>query len=374
MMRRPSPWAPGAVLGLVCLSAACHGVAGRGDEARIEAVFAGFRSSVAPGLAVLVVQNGRTTFERGYGVGDLRTKRAIDGLTNFRLASVSKQFTAMAVMLLARDGRLAYDDRLTDVVPGFPDYGKAVTLRHLLTHTSGLPDYEDLMPKPPAGIPRGQIPQITDAGVLELLQRERRTKFPPGTRWEYSNSGYCVLAMVVERVSGKRFGTFLQDRVFTPLKMTRTLAYRKGGDEVAARAYGHSPTDAGWIETDQSATSATLGDGGIYSSLDDLAKWDAALRDHTLLGEKTMREALTPAAVPGPPVTGPDGQPVSYGFGWFLNPHNGHDRMWHYGETAGFRTTIQRFPKAGLTVVVLANRTDLVPTDYALKVADLLLR
>ena len=373
-MRRPSPWAPGAVLGLVCLSAACHGVAGRGDEARIEAVFADFRSSAAPGLAVLVVHDRKTVFERGYGVGDLRTKRAIDGLTNFRLASVSKQFTAMAVMLLAEDGRLSYDDRLTDVVPGFPDYGKAVTLRHLLTHTSGLPDYEDLMPKPPAGIPRGQIPQITDAGVLELLQRERRTKFPPGTRWEYSNSGYCVLAMVVEQVSGKRFGTFLQDRVFTPLKMTRTLAYQKGRNEVASRAYGHSPTDAGWTETDQSATSATLGDGGIYSSLDDLAKWDAALGNHTLLGEKTMREALTPAAVPGPPAAGPDGQPVSYGFGWFLNPHNGHDRMWHYGETAGFRTTIQRFPKAGLTVVVLANRTDLVPTDYALKVADLLLQ
>ena len=374
MMRRLSRRAPVALLAVICVGVACCGVASRDDMTRVEAVFEGFRSSAAPGLAVLVVRDGKVVFERGYGVGDLRTKRAIDGATNFRLASVSKQFTAMAVMLLAHDRRLAYDDCLTDVLPGFPEYGRAVTIRHLLTHTSGLLDYEDLMPKPAAGIPEGQIQQITDAGVLELLQRERRTKFPPGTRWDYSNSGYCVLAMVVETVSGKPFGTFLLERVFAPLTMTRTVAYQKGRNEVASRAYGHSRTDAGWTETDQSPTSGTLGDGGIYSSLDDLAKWDAALRDHTLLSEEEMREAVTPVAVGGEPATGPDGQPVSYGFGWFLNRHDGRERMWHYGETVGFRTTIQRFPKAGLTVVILANRNDLVPADYALKVADLLLQ
>ena len=363
-----------AVLALLGCGAACHGGAGEDAAARVETVFARFQSSAAPGLAVLVVRDGKRVFERGFGVTDLRTKRTIDGATNFRLASVSKQFTAMAIMLLAHDRRLAYDDGLTDVLPGFPDYGKAITIRRLLTHTSGLRDYEDLMPKPAAGGPDDPATQITDAGVLDLLKRERGTAFPPGSRWEYSNSAYCVLAMVVEHVSGKPFGTFLRERVFAPLMMTRTVAYQEGWNDVSSRAYGHTQTDTGWKETDQSATSATLGDGGIYSSLDDLGKWDAALREHTLLGEVEMREALAPAVVRGPAAVGPDGRPVSYGFGWFLNPHHGHDRMWHYGETVGFRTTIQRFPQAGLTVIVLANRTDLVPAEYALKVADLFLQ
>jgi CubicO group peptidase (beta-lactamase class C family) len=363
-----------AGLALFGFGAACHGGAGGDAAARVETVFARFQSSAAPGLAVLVVRDGKTVFERGYGVTDLRTMRVIDGATNFRLASVSKQFTAMAIMLLAHDHTLAYDDRLADVLPGFPGYGRAITIRHLLTHTSGLRDYEDLMPKPAADVPDSESQQITDAGALELLKRERGTTFPPGSRWEYSNSAYCVLAMVVEHVSGKPFGTFLRERVFAPLKMTRTVAYQKGWNDVSSRAYGHTPTDTGWKETDQSPTSATLGDGGIYSSLDDLAKWDAALREHTLLGEVEMREALTPAVVQDPAAIGPDGQPVRYGFGWFLNPHSGHDRMWHYGETVGFRTTIQRFPKAGLTVIILANRSDVVPTDDALKVADLFLQ
>jgi CubicO group peptidase (beta-lactamase class C family) len=373
MRHRTSLGLAGAVLAAVGLGAAGRGAAGQDVASRVDAVFARFRSATEPGVAVLVVRDGRTVIERGYGVADLRTKRALDGATNFRLASVSKQFTAMAVMLLVHDRKIGYNDRLADVLPGFPEYGKAITIRQLLTHTSGLLDYEDLMPTPAAGGPEDRVPQITDAGALELLKRERGTRFPPGSRWEYSNSGYCVLAMVVERVSGRPFGSFLEDRVFGPLKMSRTLAYVKGRNEVASRAYGHTLTDAGWKETDQSPTSATLGDGGIYSSLDDLAKWDAALRAHTLLGETEMREALTPVVVPGG-ASGPDGKPVSYGFGWFLDPRNGLNRMWHYGETVGFRTTIQRFPTAGLTIVVLANRTDLVPADYALTVADLLLQ
>jgi CubicO group peptidase (beta-lactamase class C family) len=372
--RRPRLAATVTVLALFGFGAACRGGAGQDAAARVESVFSRFQSRAAPGLAVLVVRNGETVFERGYGVTDLRTKRAIDGATNFRLASVSKQFTAMAIMLLAHDHKLAYDDRLADVLPGFPAYGRAITIRHLLTHTSGLRDYEDLMPKPAADVPDGERQQITDAGALELLKRERGTTFPPGSRWEYSNSAYCVLAMVVEHASEEPFGTFLRERIFAPLKMTRTVAYQKGWNDVSGRAYGHAQTDTGWKETDQSPTSATLGDGGTYSSLDDLAKWDAALREHTLLGEVEMREALTPAVVQGPAAIGPDGRPVSYGFGWFLNPHHGHDRMWHYGETAGFRTTIQRFPKAGLTVIILANRNDVVPTEYALKVADLFLQ
>ena len=341
---------------------------------KVDAIFDDFKSSDAPGLAVLVVKDGKKVFERGYGVSDLRTKEKIGAETNFRLASVSKEFTAMAIMLLVHDHKLSYSDRLNDIFPGFPKYGKAITIEQLLTHTSGLLDYEDLMAKQFGNIPDEQIPQIKDAGVLELLKKEKTTKFVPGTKWDYSNSAYCVLAMVVEKVSEKPFGLFLAERIFRPLKMDHTIAYEKGKNEVTSRAYGHTKTDAGWKETDQSSTSATLGDGGIYTSLEDMAKWDAGLREHALLSEKEMVVALVPVTVGGKPTTEPDGKPVSYGFGWFLDAYKGHPRMWHYGETVGFRTTIQRFPKDGLTVVVLANRVDLVPAEYALRVADLYLQ
>jgi CubicO group peptidase (beta-lactamase class C family) len=340
---------------------------------QIDELFAGLKSTNAPGAAVLVLENGRAVFTRGYGVIDLRSLRKIDAHTNFRLASCTKQFTAMAIMLLVHDGRLRYEDRLSDVFPEFPGYGKFITIRNLLNHTSGLLDYEDLMQKPSAGNPAEEIPQIKDAGVLELLKQQKTTKFHPGTKWDYSNSGYAVLAMVVQKVSGQSFGDFLQNRIFAPLKMNATVAYEKGKNTVSNRAFGHTHESSAWHEMDQSSTSAVLGDGGVYSSLDDLAKWDQALARHTLLSEAEMRPAITPVQVSDGSVQEPDGTPAAYGFGWFLNSYKGHPRMWHYGETVGFRTTIQRVVKDKLTIIVLCNRDDLVPANLALKIADLFL-
>jgi CubicO group peptidase (beta-lactamase class C family) len=338
---------------------------------QIDSIFASLKSSNAPGAAVLVVCNGQPVFRRGYGVTDLRTMHPIDAQTNFRLASFTKQFTAASIMLLVRDGKLHYDDHLTDIFPEFPAYGRSITVRNLLNHTSGLPDYEDILMKQYPSTPEEKIPQILDAGVLKLLEQQTSGNFAPGSKWEYSNSGYAVLAMIVEKVSGKSFGKFLQERIFTPLKMTHTLAYEKGKNEVPHRAYGHSKIDGVWQETDQSPTSAVLGDGGIYSSLDDLAKWDRALREHTLLSEEEMRPALTPVQPRDGPPKSPEGKPVSYGFGWFLDPYQSRKRMSHDGNTIGFRTTIQRFPGEQLTVIVLANRADLDPQALALKVVDL---
>ncbi|HKH97547.1 MAG TPA: serine hydrolase domain-containing protein [Candidatus Sulfotelmatobacter sp.] len=340
---------------------------------QIDAIFSSLRSTTAPGAAVLVVRNGRPVFRRGYGVTDLRTLHPIDAKTNFRLASFTKQFTAACIMLLARDGKLRYDDHLTAFFPEFPAYGKAITVRNLLNHTSGLEDYGEILMKQYPDTPPEKVPQILDAGVLKLLEQQTSGRFAPGTKWEYSNSGYAMLAMIVEKVSGKSFGQFLQERIFTPLKMKNTLAYEKGKDEVPHRAYGHTNEKDGWHETDQSPTSAVLGDGGIYSSLDDLAKWDRALREHTLLSAVEMQPALTPVQPTGNPTMFPDGTAPSYGFGWFLDPHQGHKRMSHDGGTIGFRTTIQRFPDDNLTVIVLANRTDINPEELALKVADLYL-
>jgi len=343
---------------------------------QIDAIFAPLKSANAPGAAVLVVRNGQPVFRRGYGVTDLRTLHPIDARTNFRIASFSKQFTAACIMLLVRDGKLHYDDHLTDFFPEFPAYGKSITVRNLLNHTSGLPDYEDILTRQYPTTPDDQIPQVHNPAVLKLLEQQTAAKFPAGSKWEYSNSGYVVLALIVEKVSGEPFGQFLHDRVFVPLKMTNTLAYEKGKNEVPHRAYGHTKLGQsekdGWRETDQSSTSATLGDGGIYTSIDDLAQWDRALREHTLLSEAEMQPALTPVKPTGGPATSPEG-PVSYGFGWHLEPYRNHKRMSHDGETMGFRTTIQRFPDDNLTIIVLANRTDINPEELALKVADLYL-
>jgi CubicO group peptidase (beta-lactamase class C family) len=336
------------------------------------ALFSGLISDSEPGAAVLVVKDGGVVLGRGYGVADLRTSRRIDARTNFRLASVTKPFTAAAVMLLVRDGKLRYEDRLTDIFPGFPDYGRAVTIRHLLNHTSGLLDYEDLMPPFDPNLPLEEV-QIKDGGVLELLKSQRSGKFAPGTKWAYSNSGYVLLGLIIEKASGRRFSAFLRDRIFAPLKMTATVAYERGLDEVPDRALGHAKDGDAWREADQSPTSATLGDGGVYSSLSDLLKWDEALRRHTLLSEQEMRPALEPVRVPAGPPTEPDGTPAEYGFGWFLNSWKGHARMWHYGETSGFRTAIQRFTENRVTVIVLCNRADLDAGSLALQAAGFFL-
>ncbi len=357
-------------------------------EKKFDAIFSVVTSPDAPGLAVLVRQNGKEIFERGYGVRDLRAKSKIDARTNFRLASFTKQFTAMAVMLLAHDGKLRYDEALTEILPDFPAYGKSITVRNLLNHTSGLPDYEDLMDalektKGPTWTPEKQI---QDGEVLELLKKEKKGKFAPGTSWSYSNSGYVVLGLLIAKVSGMPYGEFLRSRIFEPLKMNHTIVFQEGKNKMVNRAFGHSKekeNDA-LKETDQSATSATLGDGGIYSNVEDLAKWDEALAHHTLLSEKRMRPALAPVKLndgsePHWPLEGNDdnlhpGKTVSYGYGWFLDPYQGHPRMWHTGSTMGFRTVIERFLTENFTVIILCNRTDLDPEKLSLQVANLHLR
>jgi CubicO group peptidase (beta-lactamase class C family) len=355
-------------------------------ERKLDAIFAGLTEGDAPGLAVLVRRHGQTIYERCYGVRDLRAKAKIDRRTNFRLASFTKQFTAMAIMLLVHDGKLRYDETLTEIFPDFPAYGKTITIRNLLNHTSGLPDYEDLMDaaekaKGPTWTPEKQI---QDDEVLELLKKEKAGKFAPGVSWSYSNSGYVVLGLIVRKASGKAYGDFLRARILAPLKMDHTVAFQKGKNEVVDRAFGHGKEAGRFTETDQSSTSATLGDGGIYSSLNDLRNWDDALRTHTLLSEEEFQPALRPAELndgsrPRWPLEPNDdnlhpGQPVSYGFGWFLDAYQGRQRMWHTGSTMGFRTVIERFTESyGLSVIILANRTDLDPQELALEVASVFL-
>jgi CubicO group peptidase (beta-lactamase class C family) len=190
------------------------------------------------------------------------------------------------------------------------------------------------------------------------------------------------LGLIVAKISGESFGQFLRDRIFEPLQMTGTLAYVRGKNSPPQRAYGHTKDDGAFVEADQSSTSATLGDGGVYSNLTDLAKWDTALRNGGLLSHEEMKAGLSAARLsdgsephwptqPGDDNLNP-GRPVSYGFGWFLDPYKGRARMWHSGTTQGFRTVIERFAKEHITLIILCNRTDLDPGAFALRMADIL--
>ena len=382
---------------------------------QIESLFRDFSHPNAPGASVMVIHNGKPIFAKGFGLADLDKKTPCTTNTNFRLASVTKQFTAMAVLMLVERGKLSLDDRLTDAFPEFPAYGKQITVRHLLTHTSGLLDYEDLIP-PGTTIPvldqdvlrvlMENTSDLPQAGVhrvawtenlaenearlkRELQQRgsrpqetpKRATYFPPGSQFRYSNSGFALLALIVEVRSGETFAHFLKQNIFEPLKMANTLAYEQGLAVVPNRAFGHTPKSSSlsssdgervrergssFERTDQSLTSSVLGDGGIYSSVVDLAKWDAALYSKKLVSESTLRVAFSPA-------TATDKPGRSYGFGWFISEYRGLKEIFHNGDTIGFRTRIARFPERKFTVIILANRADAKLDELPHQIADLVL-
>ncbi|MEO5629091.1 MAG: serine hydrolase domain-containing protein [Thermomonas sp.] len=308
-----------------------------------------------PGASLLVIRDGVPLVRRGYGRAELEQGIEAGPATNYRLASVSKQFTAASILLLAQDGKLGVDDPIRTWLPSLPPATAGISLRQVLTHTSGLLDYEDLMAD-------GYQGQILDAGVLDVLSKQDRLYFPPGSAYRYSNSGYALLSLVVERASGMTYPEFLRQRIFAPLGMHDTLAYVAGGPPVPRRAYGYSEILGSWQRTDQSTTSAVLGDGGIYASIDDLARWDAALYDDRLLSDASRALAFGPQVE----VTG-ESQPASYGFGWRISG----DMLWHTGETIGFRNVILRWPKQHLTVVLLSNRNEPGPYDTALDIARL---
>jgi CubicO group peptidase (beta-lactamase class C family) len=309
-------------------------------------------SGPVPGASVLVLRDGQALLRRGYGLADLEAGTAAEARSNYRLASVTKQFTAAAILLLAEDGVLSLDDPIRRWLPSLPPAADAITLRQVLSHTAGLVDYEDHVPADFEG-------QLHDADVLRILEGQDRTYFTPGSAYRYSNSGYALLALVVGRASGRDFATFLGERIFQPLGMAGTVAHRDRVDTVAHRAFGYSWIDGQWMRTDQSQTSAVLGDGGIYSSIDDLARWDAALYDDRLLSPASRAAMFTAATTTG------EADVPGYGMGWRLNG----DSAWHSGESIGFRNVIVRWPGERLTVVVLSNRNAPEPYPLALEIA-----
>jgi len=323
-------------------------------------LFEAYSGDSVPGAAVMVIKKGRPILTKTYGMANVEDRIPVTPQSNFRLASVTKQFTAMAIMQLQERGALAYTTTLQEIFPEFPDYGKNISVQNLLQHTSGLIDYEDL-------IPDSTTIQVLDKDVLRMMTKADSTYFTPGTAFRYSNSGYAALAMVIEKISGKSFAAFLRDNIFLPLGMDHTIALEHGISQVADRAYGYSVHSDSVEFTDQSVTSAVLGDGGIYSSIEDLYKWDQALYTSKLVSFETMKLTLTPELA----TNQPDG--TGYGFGWYIDEYKGRMRARHGGSTCGFRNEIQRFPHDEFTVIILTNRSEPEVESLAEKLVDLYL-
>lgn len=322
----------------------------------IDKIFSEFNETT-PGASVTVVRNNAIIYQRGFGLADIKSKKKILPKTNFRLASITKQFTALSIMLLEDENKLSFNDTLKKFFPDFPSYASKITIKNILQHTSGLLAYEDYMSDT-------LTVQLKDIDVLEILMKQDSTYFPPGTQHRYSNSGYAILALIVEKVSGKTFAQFLHDRIFVPLQMDNTIAFEKNISTVSNRAYGYANTDSGFVFADQRLTSAILGDGGIYSSAIDLIKWDKGIDYATLLNREKLDKVFEKVVLP-------NGEVVDYGFGWRLDPYKGFIRHHHTGGTSGFSNIYMKLPKFGLTIIVLINIRDYDAKGYAEIIADL---
>jgi CubicO group peptidase (beta-lactamase class C family) len=341
-------------LSLLLLAAAF----GQSDDARIDSLI-GRLSPAEPGVSIAVVRGGRVLARVSRGAADVEGRQRATPDSNYRLASLTKQFTATAILLLAADQKLKLDQTIDEFFPQMPAYARTITIRHLLRHTSGLWDYEDL-------IPARQSTQFKDAAAVRFSSTHSTLYFAPGSKFRYSNTGYAALAEIVATVSGMTFAEFLRERVFKPAGMATSVAHEEGISTIPNRAFGYSLRGSTFVRTDQDLTSAVLGDGGIYSSVNDLIRWNDALDKALLLPRSALSEATQASVLP-------DGTPLQYGFGWFLEPYKQYQRHWHAGETIGFRSAEQRFPEQHLTVLILANRNTIDVRKLSLQIADLYL-
>ena len=296
-----------------------------------------------PGIAVMVIKDGKVKFKKGYGVADLSTGAPITADTPFYIASLGKQFTAVAIMMLAERGRLSYDDKLTKYFPEFESFASTITLRHLLTHTSGLIDHLDVV--------KDNVTGWTNSDVVKLLLRENRLLFQPGEKVGYSNSGYVLLSMIVEKVTGENFAKFVEQNIFRQLEMSHTFIADPNSPKSLKRAHGYAENGGRWDVTDYDAF--TTGGGGVYSSLEDLYKWDQSFYTERLIKSETLKQASTPARLN-------NGRPTPYGFGWMAEfaAKGKLANVWYvasFGDFKGFKGLMKRIPERRFTVIVLTN-------------------
>lgn len=310
---------------------------------KIDEIFADYANE-NPGAIIAIVKDGQLVFKKAYGLSNLEDKTKVQANTNFRLASVSKQFTAAAILQLIQQGKIDLNTSLNKCFPNLPDYSKSITIQQLLNHTSGILDYDDVIDE------ADNFEQISDQGVLDLAKTFTKTYFIPGTKYKYSNTAYVLLGLVIEKYSGLSYANYMEKFIFNPLKMNNSVAYLKNINQISHRAYGYSKENNSWFRKDQSSTSATLGDGGIYSNLNDLIKWNEALNNDTILPQKIWKQAFDYQHLS-------DGTPIDYGFGWHLKKDKNNTQIvYHTGSTTSFRNIFYRIPAEKLSLIILSNR------------------
>jgi CubicO group peptidase (beta-lactamase class C family) len=348
-----------AVLAALALVGVARAAAppGRGGPAAPEALqaidrlFTDNTDPAGPGAAVLVMQNGKVVFRKGYGLADLRKKTAVTPTTTFELASVSKPFTALAILILMERGKLGLDDDAHKYVPELPahDRKRPIRVRDLLQHTSGLSCMWEIT---------GIRSKNTTADFIKWTAR-RKLDFPTGSKWGYSSTNYRLLAVIVERVSGKAFPDFLRDEVFGPLGMKHTFVRDPSKLAAKGRAVGHTAGLFSKYRRDDMSV-LLVGEAGVWSCLEDLARWERELRRPTLIRKATLEMAWTAGRLD-------EGKPIPYGLGWFVEPNSYGRKVRHSGGQPGFTTYFLRYPEHDVAVLILTN---ICPNPNAQEMAE----
>ena len=346
----------------IVLLAAASGAAAQPavSEKAVDDIFAAW-TGATPGCAVGVAVGGKPVLLKAYGMADLEHDVPNTAQTVFESGSVAKQFTAMAVLLLAKDGKLSLDDPVRKYVPELPDYGVPLTIRHMLTHTSGLRDWGSVAGI--AGAPRTSR-EYTHAHVLDIVSRQKALNFPPGTEWSYSNTGFNLSAIIVSRVSGLSFAEFSKRRIFDPLAMTKTSWRDNHQRVVKGRAIAYTARDGGYeIEM---PFENVHGNGGLLTTVGDLLRWNENFVK-PVVGDAALITEMSTAGKYS------DGRPLSYGLGLFVNEYRGVKNVYHSGSTAGYRAHLNRFPDARTSVAVLCNGSNGDATQASNRVSDIYL-
>jgi len=326
---------------------------------KVDKLFSKWDSTVSPGAALAIIKDGKIIYKRGYGMANLEHNIPITSTSVFRIGSTSKQFTASCIAILALQGKISLDDDIRKYIPKLPNYQKPITVRHLVHHTSGIRDYLTLADI--AALPNDYF--YTPEDTVELLSRQKGSNFPPGEEHLYSNSGYFLLGVLVERASGKSLNDFAQTHIFKPLGMKNTHFHDDHTMVVKNRADGYSPQKKGF-RIDMT-TLDHVGDGGVFTTVEDLFLWDQAFYSYKL-GKELMELIQTPGMLN-------NGEKLDYAFGLDINEYKGLKRVSHGGSFVGFRAHMARFPEQKFTVVCLANLGTINPSRLCLQVADIYL-
>ena len=327
---------------------------------RVDSIFATFAKRDSPGCAVSVVDSGRTVFAKGYGMASLEHDVPITPSSAFYAASMSKQFTAFAVAMLAQQGKLSLDDDIRKWIPEVPNFGKTITVRNLIHHTSGLRDYFELLDM--TGWPSDG--PLTEARFLDLVSRQKALNFDPGARHLYSNTGYVLLSILVKRVSGQSLREYADQAIFGPLGMTNSHFHDSHTTLVKNRALAYSPTGNTW-EMDVPGFDV-VGDGGLFTTVDDMAKWARNFDDHTVGGDELAARVLTRGRLTS-------GDSIPYAFGLSHGVYRGQPIIEHGGAYGGYRTQLLRFPAQHFAVVTLCNASTANVGQLSQSVADVYL-